>query len=174
MARSRSHVLALARLLDDSGIALYAIDDRRQLIYVSDTLAAWLGFAVDELLGGVCNYSSFGERTAEAARAAICPPPEALAGARLTGLVQWPDAYGAVHTRPVDFTPLAGADGAAAGVMAIVAGADQDRAQPPDQQPHEADQLHELVAQHRRELAGRFAVDHLIGASPAIARVRSQ
>jgi DNA-binding NtrC family response regulator len=174
MARSRSHVLALARLLDDSGAALYAVDDRRELVYISDALATWLGFEVDELLGGVCNYTSSSERTIEAARAALCPPPDVLAGARRTSLIQWPVASGEIQARPVEFTPLPGADGVTAGVLAIVAGADQEHAQSSDYHPHGIDQLHQLVSQHRRELASRFTVDHLIGASPAIARVRSQ
>src|SRR5688572_5967904 len=129
MARSRTYALALARLLDDSGAALYALDDRRQLVYVSEALANWLGFSAEDLTPGECNYHSLDERTPDAARAALCPPPEVMTGRRRSGVLQWPDANGVLRACEVEFMPLAAGDETNYSVLAIVGDVDLEEDQ---------------------------------------------
>jgi DNA-binding NtrC family response regulator len=174
MARSRGYALALARLLDESGAALYALDDRRQLVYVSEALANWLGIAADELVAGECNYHSLDQRTPDAARAALCPPPDVMTGHRRAGVLQWPSAEGNLRTRAVEFIPLPVGDETNYGVLAIVGDADLLEVQQQQMPLSEADRLHQIVADQRRELAGRYSLDQFFGASPAMLRVRSQ
>jgi DNA-binding NtrC family response regulator len=179
MARSRSHALALARLLDDSGAALYALDDQRQLLYVSQPLVDWLGLSADALIPGECNYHSSGERNADAARAALCPPPEVFSGARRTAILRWASEQGAVRSRTVEFIPVPITGELSCAVLAVVGDADLagdvDLTDGAEQTASsESDRLHELVAAYRREFAADHTLDHLVGPSPAIQRVRSQ
>ena len=185
----RSRLPDLARLLDASPDPIWVVDGERRIRFVNRACAEWTGQAAEELVGRECRYQTSGEADPAAATAdALCPPPAALAGTRTAAEIILPAAAhdpaspaaasqaAAPAARRVDFIPL-GIGGL--GVTAVLAWLPSEEIAARDAEElrrleGEAERLHAVVAKLHHDQATRFALERLVGDSPAMRRVRSQ
>lgn len=175
MPPSRASASELAKLLESVPEPVYALDNERRIRFFNSACRDWLGATADELLGTTCNYHCSPEVNGAAAlAAALCPPPEAFVGRRVSASIVLPLAELNDARRGVEFVPLAGERVAPAGVLAFVsAPLPPEAAELTAEEPAEK-QLHGRLQRYRRRLAVRYHVDRLWGDSPAMRRVRAQ
>jgi transcriptional regulator with PAS, ATPase and Fis domain len=170
----RASASELARLLAAAPQPVYAVDDAPRIVYLNRACAAWLGCADDKLLGQPCVYDSGHETTgALAVAAALCPPPDALAGRRMRASVMLPNGDAEDAGWTVEFVPLTTAGKPPAGVLCFVIGPVAPEAEEArdDDSPT---QLHERIARFRRTLSNARYGDGLLGDSAAMRQVRSR
>jgi transcriptional regulator with PAS, ATPase and Fis domain len=172
MARARSAVTALAKILDRAAAPIYILDDERQIVYCNAPCAAWVGTPLEDLIGLKCSYHSSPEpRANDVVAANLCPPPGVFAGERMCAEVC--GSTGERSTRRAQFLPFADDSGEFPFVLAIVE-LQANVANPDPGDDFSDDTLHEAVRQFRQAQAARYRVDRLIGRSAAIARAREQ
>jgi len=176
MPRPKSSTDRLSQLADATEQPIYAIDERQRIVFINAACAAWLGVAAEKLLGQECRYHSRADvASGERITAALCPPPHALAGQRMTGEILAASADPA-ESRHAEFIPLSGPDGKPAGVMVFVddgvgSGARRIGRAP---NPAEPEDLHLRLQRIRSRRANRYQIDRLLGSSPAIRQARAQ
>ena len=186
MARQRITATELARLLNSAKQPIYVLDDEFFVVFCSRACHDWLGRPAEELLGRRCVYHSDPDATGTdatgpgAVAAGLCPPPDAMAGRETTANVSRIGEDGRLVYRRARFVPLGTCPEDLIGVVAIVDCEDLPEPQhvsaTPTPPSNEAGpiELHEHIRRFRREAAGRFRANRLIGNSPAIRRARSQ
>jgi transcriptional regulator of acetoin/glycerol metabolism len=174
MARTRAHIAGLSRLLASASQPVYALDAERTLVFANAACEAWLGQAVDLLLGRRCDYQAGYRHDGIADPVhALCPPPEALQGRVSTIEVAARDAAGVWQTRTADCLPLGDEATGNVGVLVIVQPADSAAA-PPTAGPPPLAELHQRLRNVLRASFECLGLPQLVGASPAIERVRQQ
>ena len=141
--------------------------------------AAWAGCAAAELLGQEARYHTSAEVTGPAgAAAALSPPPEVWTGRTTKSTVTLPGADGAGVSRHVEFIPLSAGGTEVAGVIGVASPAllpaTDDLDPDTDHAELSSTDLHDRLARWRRQLAGRFHIDRLLGPSPAMRQLRNQ
>jgi DNA-binding NtrC family response regulator len=179
----------LAKLLDASPDPIWVVDGERRIRYVNQACAHWTGLGAEDLVGRECRFRTGDEADRAAVTAdALCPPPAALAGERSVAEVVLPAAASGTPSpsgpqstsgpagRRVDFIPL-GIGGL--GVTAVLAWMPSEEIAARDAEAlvrheSEAARLHAIVAKLHHDQATRYALDRLVGESPALRRVRSQ
>jgi len=164
----------LLRVLEQSPAPLYALDGQRRIVFVSQSLAEWVGIEAEKLIGLRCDYHTGGDGPLTSAAAALCPPPEALAGAQQTGEVGRPSlGERPAERRSARFLRLAGPAG---GEDALLLVAIQSESPPASaaESATDAPRLHALLANLRGQMGKRYAIGQLIGTSEPMARVREQ
>ena len=172
---ARSANLKLIRLLQAAEQPIYALDDERRIVFATAALGAWAGIEVAELMGQQCSYHSELESDGMATiAAALCPPPEAFAGQRLSGPLTSP-ATGSGSTRTAEFIPLADEHGECQGVLVLVAATDSSsEVLLPSSNSDESASLHERLRRFQQSWRQRFQLARLVGDSPAMKQVRAQ
>jgi PAS domain S-box-containing protein len=178
MPTVRSTAVELASLLNDSQAPVYVVDDNRRIVFCNRACARWLGVEADNLLGQQCVYHSPPEGDSAASMAArLCPPPEALAGQPQAARIVKVTPDGRSVYRWARFLPLYDGDDESAAVVAVMETSDCL----PDAPLSNADvavatdtAVHEQLRQLRQRQGKRFAIDSLLGTSPAIERARAQ
>ncbi len=188
MASTLAELGSLTDLLDASNRPIYAVNDRRQIVYCNTALATWLDLEPSRIIGRVVEYHSEPDAVrpsrsaAQAPLADLCPPPRALAGEACVGTISCVARGGGLVHRRARFVPLGGADEADAGtptnggVLAFLSARDltpQELTSELTAEPA-ADELHRTIRQFRRGQAARYAVESLLGESTAMGKVRSQ
>ena len=175
MARGRTAVIQLVRLLDAVDRPIYVLDDEQAIVFCNLACLAWIGREAEEVLGKKCVYAAAAE-SADPVAAGLCPPPAALTGQEMAGVVGCPLPDGRLTRRTARFVPLRGEADAVAGVIALVEPEDltdsQSACLPACET--EAARLHERLRLFRQRMAARYRLDRFIGDSPAIRRARSQ
>lgn len=177
MPPSRASANELARLLEAVAAPVYIVNDERRIIFCNQACGDWTGLTSEELLSQESRYHSSAEASGPAAiAAALCPPPDAFLGRRITASIMLPKGGGesaeAAIERRAEFVPLGGGGGSVRGVLTIVSTAAAE--------PGELDadatsaELHSHIQRQRRRLALRYHVDRLFGDSPAMRQVRAQ
>ena len=170
---ARSANLELVRLFQAAEQPIYALDDERRIVFATAALGTWAGIEVAELVGQQCSYHSALEHDGGAiVAAALCPPPEAFAGQRLSGQLS-SQTSGGTSTRAAEFIPLADGRGGCQGVLVLVAASDAP-SEDPSASPNEAAALHERLRRFHQVWRDRFQLARLIGDSPAMKQVRAQ
>jgi DNA-binding NtrC family response regulator len=180
MANRRVHAGELVRLLNDIEQPVYVLDSSGKLVFLNRACQELLGAVADSLLGVRCSYCALAGQSPEAAAAAMCPPPSAMAGLQTTGTVAFLTADGTLRRRHATFLPLSnGAEGCSA-LIVIARSEDlpEDAELPPIApapvvEPG-SEQLHSLIQEFRRHQAQGHQIDHLIGRSAAARRARRQ
>ena len=182
MVRVRIGTIQLGRLLDEVGQPLYVLDPEATIVFANRACLDWVSQKAEDLQGQRCAYHSSPQASGPAAVAAgLCPPPEALAGQEMTGIVACMAAEGRLSRRRARFIPFAsGAD--FAGLVAIVDPGEISEAEAATvgqvgNLPHEnseAARLHEQVRAFRRHVAASHRADSLAGESLAMRRARAQ
>ena len=177
MAQQRIRATELGRLLNSAAQPIYVLDDERTLIFCNQACLDWLDQTPEELLGRRCAFHSSPEVTrTDAAAAGLCPPPAALAGREVTGLVACVTAEGRLRRRRARFVPLGGGPEDIVAVVVIVDPVDLGEPPAPAllEDEDESAWLHERIRDFRHQAAGRYRIDRLVGNSHAIRRVRAQ
>lgn len=171
MPPTRASVNELARLLAAVSDPIYVVGANRRLIFVNDACRIWTGIEATELVGQECHYGAAGDASERAAVVAtMCPPPEALNGSRIKAPIVLPGRSD--EPRQVEFIPLRSSDDRASAVLALVQMAAEEPALAGDESmPTE---LHAHLQRYRARLAADYNVDHLLGDSAAMHRVRNQ
>jgi DNA-binding NtrC family response regulator len=177
MANPRS-ANELSRLLHAADSPVYFVADDRKIVFVNRACAVWLGIEASDLQGRICRYRSGDADPLTAAADSLCPPPEVFHGRRTSSVLCVQVAGGGCSRRRAEFVPLAGDDGIAVGVLAVV-----ETAELPEEsvdgissvtQADEAAHLHEVVQKLRATTAHRHRLERLAGRTPAMLRVRAQ
>ena len=175
MARTRSHIAGLSRLLASAPQPVYALDAQRTIVYANDACSAWTGLNPDALLGRRCDYQP-GYRSDGSPDPVhgLCPPPEAFQDRPTAFDVARLDSAGQWQTRPAAGLPLG--DGAAACLGVLVVVHDQPSATAPACARDETSppELHQRLRAVLQESFGRVLLNQIVGQSPAIAQVREQ
>ena len=171
MARSTITKSAVTQLLGSAAAPVYVLDEKRRIIYCNPACAEWLELDAQSLIGLRCDYQS-GEASKGATSVSndLCPPPEVLAGQRVTTQLNCASAAGEVKRRSVDFIPLGTDAMECRGVIAVLATQDGD-AEGGEAEPFD---LHGRVRDFRRKECRRFRLERLVGESPAMRRIRGQ
>jgi DNA-binding NtrC family response regulator len=176
MARERAIANQLTRLFAATSRPIYAVDDRRRIVYCNAACAQWLGVAVEELVDLRCDYHAgdSGNRLEDVA-ACLCPPPEAFGGTALHAIVNCP-TVGSISRRLAEFLPLNGTDSEQAGVLVLVEAGELQVGQESELIEHEpeAAALHRRLQEFTAELRAPYHIDRLVGESLEIRRVREQ
>jgi DNA-binding NtrC family response regulator len=176
MARERAIANQLAKLLGAATSPVYAVDNRRRIVYCNAACAKWVGIAADQLVGQRCDYhpGDTGELRVDVA-AKLCPPPEAFAGTSPSGIVSSQQTDHTVSERAACFFPLGGED-EQIGVFAILSTAESKDASlaEGDAGERESAALHRRLQEFTRELRTPFRLGRLVGDSLAMQRVREQ
>jgi transcriptional regulator with PAS, ATPase and Fis domain len=174
MARPRSQLTMLGRLLAGCDQPLVVLDDDRVIVFCNEAFERWTGLSADDLCGQRCDYHSTPEDSdAAAIGTGICPPLEVFAGQRLKGLVAVTPPGEAATERRAEFIPLGDTARQCVGVVVLIS---TEEATDSDHQAEEPDAqaLHAAIRQFRTEQAERYQIDRLIGATPPMVRARSQ
>jgi transcriptional regulator with AAA-type ATPase domain len=178
MPRSRTLAADLAKVLNDAQAPVYVVDDWRQIVFCNQACAAWTRTKVDELVGQACAFRTPSEPAVPSSVAAeLCPPPAVFAGTATSAVVAVSRPDGSQAFRRGHFFPLGQGDDECPAVIAVLEIVDcpapslDEAANGP---PPGDGQLHDAVRRFRRQMAGRFGADSLIGTSPAIAKARAQ
>ncbi len=164
----------MGRLLDASSRAVYAIDERRQIVYCNTACGELLGLDPEQLIGQRCDYQVVrtGSTPADIA-SSLCPPPEAFAGRVTASVVSALHVSGELLARQAEFVSLSGDELHSLGVVVTLSASagDMTFAQAA---ASEAAALHQRLARLRRQYLAAGLLDELVGVSPAIQRVRDQ
>src|SRR4051812_25416066 len=108
---TRSAHLEFARLFQAAIEPAYALDDERRIVFANGALGRWAGIEAAELVGRQCRYQSAPEIDGAASIAdALCPPPEVIAGKRMSGRLT-SSAAGIASVRMAEFVPLTSESG---------------------------------------------------------------
>jgi DNA-binding NtrC family response regulator len=192
MVRVRTGTIQLGRLLDEVGQPLYVLDAEATIVFANRACLDWVGQKAEDLQGQRCAYHSSPQASGPAAVAArLCPPPEALSGQEMTGIVACTVGEGRLSRRRARFVPLARGEDFAGLVVLVdpgelpeeeaLAAAQADNLPATVGQvsnlPHEtseAARLHEQLRSFRQQAAARYRVDCLAGQSNAMRRARTQ
>ncbi|HEY2410732.1 MAG TPA: sigma 54-interacting transcriptional regulator [Pirellulaceae bacterium] len=163
----------LGRLLDETSLPLYAIDDQRRVLFANSACCEWLGISADDLIGRQCNYAAGGDEPLAPLCGALCPPPEAFAGELDHGEI-CRAAFGdrPFERRPAIFVRLTGSDGKT--VAVLVAIPPNISSEISNFKSSSAETLHSLLIKLRGDFGKRYHISQLIGASDATNRVREQ
>jgi DNA-binding NtrC family response regulator len=176
MARERAIANQLAKLIGASNLPIYAVDDRRRIVFCNTACADWLGVTVEELIGQRCDYDSAdsGDRLADLA-AKLCPPPEAFLGQLPAGRMQIVSGSDNTPPRSAECISLPGADGEHVGVLVVLRAAkDSPTADNRLVGAESAEQLHLRLQQLACELRMPYRLERLVGESLAIQLVRER
>ena len=168
-------------LFERASQPIYVVDERRRLVFLNRACAEWLGVGPDDLLGRECRYHSVSAAEyPDALVAALCPPPEALAGRPASGTIVVPAASHAAQPHDAEqrnavFVPLSVGDKTMRAVVVLVERPGAREACIGEEHFSRVSQvLHERLAEVRRQWGGRYTIDRLLGTSPAIERARKQ
>jgi DNA-binding NtrC family response regulator len=189
MARTRSTLDTITRLLDESDRPIYAIDSRRRVVYCNAALAQWLQLDREQIVGRLVEYHSELAADAKVKSEAktpltdLCPPPNALAGEASQGTISCAALDGRLIHRRADFVPLHAAAESphnngdhAGGVLVLLSPDDLSPQEVATDSAHDpsADQLHRTIRQFRKQQARHYSIASLLGNSPAMSKVRAQ
>ncbi|MBN82288.1 MAG: hypothetical protein CMJ70_19325 [Planctomycetaceae bacterium] len=176
MARKRSTANALKQLLSSSSLPVFVLDDQRRIVFANEACCRWVDVVEEDLVGQRCDYHSAPRSTAaEDAASGLCPPPEVFTGVRMAAEVSHRSTTGRLERRVAEFIPLQSTGGELSGVLVVVEASLswQGSLQPTTGEPTPSE-LHQTLRKLRHELGQYFRVDHLVGESEELHRVRAQ
>lgn len=177
MTRSRSSGSVLKRLFVESASPIYVLDEDRRVVFCNQACAAWLAVTEDDLLGRQSSFhSQDAKEPLDTIAAGLCPPPEAFTGLRVSAEVAARRETGQLDRRLAEFWPIASPDGSSYSLVVFVGEGVATRPPPPaseipDLTPAE---LHAALRSVRETLSRRYHVDHLIGQTSVMRRIREQ
>ena len=171
MSRLRFTAGDVAKMLDESDLPVYVVDDRRRIVLCNAACGAGPASMPFDLVGQTCVYHApTAASGAAAVAAALCPPPKAFSGQTQSGYVSRLGDDGKAAFRRGWFVPLDAGVDESAPVLAVLEATDCADPVASGDAAATDDYLHEQVRLFRQQMAGRYRADSLIGASPAIVR----
>ncbi|MBL9083022.1 MAG: sigma 54-interacting transcriptional regulator [Planctomycetales bacterium] len=168
----------LARFFNAAADPFYVVDDERRIIYLNEACAKWLGCKPVDLLGRECRYTSIEtDDYIQSLVNSLCPPPQTFAGETARAEIIPPHSTEAQSSARIAlFQPWSFASSEGFGVSAWLPPREylerEDAAAA--RAVEEAARLRAQTLRIRRETAGRYSVDRLIGIGPSMQRVRAQ
>jgi DNA-binding NtrC family response regulator len=185
---------SLIALLQASDRPIYAVDDEGRIAFCNPALERWLDLAADRILGRIVEYHSeiaddpSSPRSVAGPVTGLCPPPQALAGEPSVATVSCSTRDGRLRHRRADFVPLhvslppkesaskSKTRRISSPVIAFLADEDMSPLELSLELSAESssDELHRAIRRFRRNQAGRYAIESLIGDSSAMRKLRSQ
>ena len=177
MARNRSMLSALGRLLSDSPSPVYVLNDKREIVYANKSFFQWTGSDEETLIGVRCDYHSSPEvGAAREIAARLCPPAEVFRGEAKSAEIASHQKSGKQSHRRAHFTPLAADELDFVGVIAIVETIDlsQEIGEPVESINPTPDELHQRLLALRERVVPRYGIDRLVGNSIIARRIRRQ
>jgi DNA-binding NtrC family response regulator len=160
----------LARLLNGSEQAIYALDGQGTILFCNRACLEWLGLEESAVLGHRCGYHSEPEgETGDVVAAGLCPPPTVWEGSETSAVVS-----AGLRRRRARFIPLSKTPGNTLGLVAIVDRDDLASESSTVDENAAAVDLHERIRCCRQQIAAKYRVDLLLGDSPAGRRIRAQ
>jgi len=175
MARTRSHIAGLSRLLASAPQPVYALDAERTIVYANDACSAWTGLDPDALLGRRCDYQP-GYRSDGSSDPVhgLCPPPEAFQDRPIAFDAARRNSAGQWQTHPAACLPLSDGAGACLGVLVVVRDQPSAPSSAPEHDATSPPELHQRLRAVLQESFGRVPLNQIVGQSPAVAQVREQ
>ena len=172
MTSVRSSTAKLARLFAESPFSVSVANQDREIVFVNEACAAWMGVPADQLVGERCDYHSSSERDGVGrAAAALCPPPEVFSGEAAVAEVSSPNPACPEPVRQIEFVPIGNTPSSCVGVMAL----ERDSKRTTDELEVDWPRLlHAKLAEFCAVHNSRFSLGQLAGDSPARRRVRKQ
>ena len=176
MAGPRANALDLARQFDSATRPLYVVSAARRIVFLNRACADWLACETEALVGLECRYHSLdvGGAKEQALAAALCPPPEAFVGRRMSAVITPPPQVFSFQERRAEFIPFSGGGEPGAAVLALVDEAAGEDDQNDASIADETARLHAIVAHHRQRQRARYDIAHVVGESLAMRRARAQ
>ncbi|MFO0913423.1 MAG: sigma 54-interacting transcriptional regulator [Pirellulales bacterium] len=174
MARTGLSDSSLKRLLAESPVPIYAVDDGRVVIYANDGLLAWLGTTREHVVGQRLAYHALApDEPTELFLHGLCPPPHLAGWGMGTVFRVTPD--GGRETRGALWMPLrdGGVSGDRLGIVLPAEGLPTGD-QAVGWSVSEAEALHAALGEFRQSLARRYGWYRLVGDSPSVRRIRRQ
>ncbi len=165
-------------LLENSPQPVYFLSDRRNIVYCNGALGTWTGTDVDQLIGRRVDYATHsGQPAAPGLAAGLCPPPAVFGGHFSRGHASCMSRDGKLMHRRATFVPVRAGrnDGAAYAVFTILDAHDLDAAtMAADLAEESSEALHWAIQRFHARQTEQYALQHLVGQTPAIRRVRAQ
>jgi DNA-binding NtrC family response regulator len=186
MPRPRAIPDSLLEVLNESSRPIYTIDDRRRIVFCNPALSAWLELEPERVVGRFVEYhsepvtSGDAKTDSSAPLADLCPPPQALAGEPCAGTISCAIRGGRLAHRSVEFIPLPpmadrrGRTREGCSVLALLGDRDLSPEELAASSDPSADELHRTIRRFRRVQASQYALESLLGNSPAMQKVRAQ
>ncbi|MGA2799192.1 MAG: helix-turn-helix domain-containing protein [Thermoguttaceae bacterium] len=179
MAAKQIHAKAIARLLDTAPQPVYVLDDELTIVFLNQECGKWLGPIAEQLPGVKCLYHTpVGFSSPEMVAAGLCPPPGVIAGQDVSAEISYFSGDDRMRRRRAWFHALGSPPGETIGVVAVVDAEDlPEDVSATDLSSGEEPQgveLHKVIRRFRQEATGRYRVDRLVGANPAMLLARRQ
>ncbi|MFO0788896.1 MAG: sigma 54-interacting transcriptional regulator [Pirellulales bacterium] len=192
MPSKQSIAEALIKLLDTSDRPLYVVDAQRRIAFCNAALATWIDLEPKRTIGRRVEFHSEPAKTEElidtdsSPLTDLCPPPSALAGEASSGTISCLGRDGHLHHRTADFIPVGRAgqrgkahDAAMAEFFTVLVLLGTEDLSPQQlaissSGDPTADEIHRTIRRFRRRQAERYSLRSLLGASPAMQKVRAQ
>ncbi len=176
MARERAIANQLAKLFGESTLPIYALDDRRRIVFCNPACAEWLGIEVEQLVGRQCSYDSADSgETERDLTSNLCPPPAAFFATQLVRSFQIINGQASDEPRLAECTSLPNSDGECVGVLVVVREcAVGSSACSNSIAASTAEQLHVRLQQLVHQQRMPYRMQHLVGDSLPMQRVRDQ
>lgn len=172
MSSVRSSAARLARVLSATSLPVYVVDQQREIAFVNDACAEWMGTTAEDLVGRQCDYhASTDDDGVARVVAALCPPPDALAGISAVATVS-PPQLGSAPKHSIEFTPIGDTPASCVGVLAVARDEAQSGTSVDDFDWPQ--QLHAELAELCYAVGQKHALSRLAGNSPSRQRVRQQ
>jgi DNA-binding NtrC family response regulator len=168
----------LARFFNAAADPFYVVDDERRIIFLNEACAKWLGCKPVNLLGRECRYTSIEtDDYVQSLVNSLCPPPQTFAGETARAEIIPPHSTEAQGSARIAlFQPWNIGSSDSHGVSAWLPSSEflerEDIAA--TRAVEESARLRAQTLRIRREAAGRYSVDRLIGIGPSMQRIRAQ
>jgi len=174
MPRPPAPARILLRTLEEAAVPIFALDGERKIVFANSALGDWLALPAGELIGRRCDYAAAETDAAQAACAAICPPPEAFFGQIRDGFAsRLATSQLPFERRPVRYFFLPGESSAESLLLAFVQ-VGEEAVEDPIGATLAPERLHAALLKLRGHFAQQFNIGQLIGQSDALVRVRQQ
>ena len=150
-------------------------DDDRRVVFANSACGLfWVGVPLADLIGRRASFSSADHADSTPADG-ICPPRDAFAGQRMSGVV-FATAEGQLRRRRAEFVPLDAVEGGSAPVLVLCSTTDESLADRPIAAGPNDDStiLHQRVAQFHAQQRCRFRLEHLVGDGAAMQLAKAQ
>jgi DNA-binding NtrC family response regulator len=152
-------------------LPIYALDPKRKILYGNEALAKWLSVRIEDLLGVRCDYHA----GLDAETFSLGAPPSVFEDCVASGCVSRRNADLGDEIREATFLPLRNENGQLSGVFAVVGSPVVALSENPESRTDAgAAVLHQQILQFREQYRRDFALERLIGHSPAIQLVRDR
>lgn len=151
---------------------IYLLDKKRQVTIFNRGCEDLSGWSAEDIVGGLCDYSSPpDDAPLDRLLASLCPPPAVYEGQQVQAAAFIPRMDGGTESRLLHHIPLANRDGIIDRVLTLI----QPLAEPTSAMSTSAAQkLHAELASLRVQLRQQYGFSTVIAASESMHRVAQQ